>query len=62
MIGGDDRGDLLHGINLIEQFRQHRRVTDIAGGDLDGANLQRFLVNSEVDLAPDTALGPSMLC
>ena len=36
-------------------------VTDIAAGDLHGSDLQRFLVNSDVYLAPDAPLGATML-
>ena len=48
--------DLLVGRNLIEQFGQHRRITDVAGGELGGPNFQRFLVDPDVDLAPDAPL------
>ena len=33
----------------------------MAPGDLDGSDLQRFLVDPEVDLAPDAAFGAAML-
>ncbi len=38
-----------------------RRLTDAAPGDLNGADLQRFLVDPEVDLAPDPPSGATML-
>jgi hypothetical protein len=46
---------------LVEQFRQHGRITDVAGGDLYRANLQRFLINPDMYLAPNTSLGAAML-
>ena len=33
----------------------------MAPGNLDGPNLQRFLVDPEMDLAPDAPFGPAML-
>ena len=47
--------------DLVEQIGQHRRITDVAPGDLDGADLEGFLVNPKMDLAPDPPLGPTML-
>jgi len=47
--------------NLAEKVRQHRRVADMASGDLDGSDLQRLLVDPEVDLAPDPPFGAAML-
>ena len=47
--------------DLVEQFRQHGRITDVAGGDLYRANLQRFLINPDMYLAPNTSLGAVML-
>ena len=41
--------------------RQHRRVAYVAAGDLDRPDLQRLLVDPEMDLVPDTALCPAML-
>jgi hypothetical protein len=38
----------LIGWDLIDQLWQHRRVTDIARGDCDGANFQCFLVDANV--------------
>jgi hypothetical protein len=34
---GGDAGDLLIGRDLIEQLGQHRRVADLAGGELGRA-------------------------
>jgi hypothetical protein len=48
-----DAADLLIGRDLAQQIWQHRRIADMATGDLDGPNLQRFLVDPKVDLAPN---------
>lgn len=47
-----DAVDLLVRRDLAEKVGQHRRVADMAPGDLDGSDLQCFLINSEMDLAP----------
>ena len=47
--------------DLVQKLWQHGRVTDITGGELGRAYFQRLLVNSDVDLAPDPALGATML-
>ena len=57
----DDARDFLIGRDLVKQVGQDRRVADVASGDLDGPNLQRFLVNPEVDLASNTPFGTAML-
>jgi len=41
--------------DLVEQIRQHGRIADAAACDLNGADLQRFLINPNVDLAPQAA-------
>lgn len=56
-----DATDRLVCPDLVEQIRQHRRVSDVAPGDLDSANLPCFLVNPEVELAPDAPFRPTML-
>lgn len=56
---GDAR-DFLLGRDLVQQVGQDRRVADVAPSDIDGPNFQRFLVNPEVDLAPDTPFGTAM--
>lgn len=38
--------------DLVEQVRQHGCIADAAVCDLDGADLKRFLINPNVDLAP----------
>lgn len=58
---GGDAGDLLIGRDLVEQFRQHGRVTDIAGGELGCEDFQCLLINSDVDLAPDAPFGTAVL-
>ncbi len=57
---GSDAADVLTGWDLIKQFRQHRRITNIAGGDLDCPNLQCFLVDPNVYLAPDASFGTTL--
>ena len=58
---GGHRTDLFAKRYLAEQIGQDRCVTDMAPGDLDSADLQRFLINPEMDLAPDPPLGTAML-
>src|SRR5690606_37550953 len=56
-----DAADLLACRDLAEQVGQDRCITDMAPGDLDSADLQCLLVDSEVDLAPDAPLGAAVL-
>lgn len=47
--GGDEvmaiaAADLLIGRDVIEQFGQHRRITDCAGGELGSPSFQCFLM------------------
>ena len=56
-----DATDLFVHWYLAEQVGQHRGIADVAPGDLDGADLQRFLVDAEVDLAPDAPFGAAVL-
>jgi hypothetical protein len=58
---GGDGGDVLVGRDLVQQLGQHRRVADIADGELGGPNFQRFLIDSDVDPAPDPPLRAAML-
>jgi hypothetical protein len=58
---GGDACDLLIGRDLAEQLRQHGRIAYVAAGDLDRPDLQRLLIDPDVDLAPDAALGTAML-
>ncbi len=55
------RGDLFVCRDLVEKVGQDWRVADVASGDLDGPDLQRFLADADVYLAPDTALGATVL-
>ncbi|GGB31794.1 hypothetical protein GCM10011324_46330 [Allosediminivita pacifica] len=45
-----DAADRLVRRDLVEQIGQHRRITNVAPGDLDGADLEGFLVNPKMDL------------
>ena len=56
-----DAADFLVRRDLAEQVWQNRCVTNVASGDLDGSDFQRFLVDPEVDLAPDPAFRAAML-
>ncbi|WP_201152421.1 hypothetical protein [Rhodovulum sulfidophilum] len=38
--------------DLAEQFRQHERITEAAIGALDGAKLQRLLIDVDMNFAP----------
>lgn len=58
---GGDAGDLLVGRDLVQQLGQHGRVTDVAGGELGGPDFQCFLVDPDVDLAPDPPFCATML-
>lgn len=55
-----DAADLLVRRDLVEQIWQHRCISDMAPGDLDGPNFQRLLVDPEVNLAPDPPFGAAM--
>lgn len=41
---------------MAEKIRPNWRIADVASGDLDGPDLQGFLANPEMDLAPRPAL------
>ena len=56
-----DTTDVMVGRNLVQEIGQDGRITDVAACDFDRPYLQRFLVNSDVNLAPDTSLGAAML-
>ena len=56
-----DRADVLAAGDLVLQYRQHWRIADMAPRDLDRPNLQRVLVDSEVNLAPQAPLWPAVL-
>ena len=56
-----DAADLLVLWDLTEKIGQHRCIADVASGDFDSPDLQRFLIDPEVDLAPDAAFRAAML-
>lgn len=59
-IGGDG-GDLLLGRDLVEQVGQHGRIARVADGELRCTDFQGFIINANVDLAPDPSLGTVVL-
>ena len=56
-----DAAKLLIRWDLAEQVWQHRGVPNAATRHLDRADLQRFLIDPNVDLAPQAALWTAML-
>ena len=58
---GSDRADFHTGGDLVKELGQHGRVADVTPGDLDGPDLQRLFVDTDVDLAPQTAFRATML-
>ncbi len=58
---GGDTADLLLRRDLTEKIGQHRRIANMAPGDLDSADLQCFFVDPEVYLAPDASFRATML-
>ena len=56
-----DRAEFHISGDLVKEFGQHGRVTDVAVGDLDGSDLQRVFVDANVDLAPQTTFRTPML-
>jgi hypothetical protein len=56
-----DASDLVVRRDLVEKHGQHGRIAHIAGGELGRPDFQCLLVNSNVDLAPNTAFGAAML-
>ena len=57
---GGDAADVLIWRNLVQEFGQHGSITDVAAGDLDRPNFQRFLVDAYVYLAPYAAFRAAM--
>ena len=53
--------DVLIGWNLVQKFGLHGCVTNVATGDLDRPHFERFLIDANVYLTPNTALGASVL-
>jgi hypothetical protein len=58
---GGDTGDLLIGGYLGQEVGQHGRVAYVAAGDLDRPDFQCFLVDPEMDLAPEPAFCSAVL-
>ena len=56
-----DRADVLVAGDLVQQFRKHGGIADMAPRDLDSPNLERVRVDPEVDLAPQASLWPAVL-
>lgn len=56
-----DTTDDLIGRNLVQEFGQHGRITYIVCGDLHGPNFECFLIDPNVNLAPDASFGATML-
>ena len=50
---GGDAADLLVLRDLTEKIGQNGRITDVAPGDFDGPDLQRFFIDPKEELAPD---------
>ena len=57
---GGAAGDLLLRRDLVEQFGQHGRIADLAGGELGGRDLHGFLTDPDADLAPDAPFRATM--
>ena len=55
-----DAADLFILGDLGERVGQNRSIADVASRDLDGTNLQFLLVDSEMELTPDTPLWAAM--
>ena len=58
---GSDAADLLVGGDMGKQCGPHGRIADITGGELRGPDFRCLLVNSNMDLAPDTTSRATML-
>jgi len=57
----DDTADVLAGQDLVQEIGQYGRITDVAVGNLNCPNLQRFLVDAYMYLAPDASFRVTML-
>jgi len=56
---GGDAAEVLVRRDLVEQVWQHRRIANPAARDLNDAYLQRFLIDTNMYLAPQSAFGPA---
>ena len=61
MRGGGDAAKVLVRRDMVEQVWQHRRIADPAARYLNGAYLQRFLIDTNKYRAPQSAFGPAVL-
>ena len=53
--------DVLIGCNLVQKFGEHGCVTNVATGDFDRPHFERFLIDANVYLTPNTALGACVI-
>jgi len=58
---GGDGGDLLLRRDLARQLGQHGRIADLTGGEPGRPDVQGFLINPDVDLAPHAPFRAAML-
>ena len=58
---GGDGCDLRLGQDLVEQFGEHKSIAHVTCGEFGRPDFQGFLINPDVDLASDPALGATML-
>lgn len=58
---GSDAGVLMFGRDRVQKFRLHRRVTQVAGGELGSSDFLRLLVNSDVGPVPDPTLRATVI-
>jgi len=61
MKGRGNAANALIGRDLIQEFGQYWSIPDVAASDLDGPYLQCFLINTDVNLTPNTPFGATML-
>ena len=52
-----DLANRLAGGDLVQQFGQHRRISDAAAGDVNRSDLQRVSIDAKMHLAPLPGLG-----
>ena len=61
MRGGGEASQVLFRRDLVEQVWQHRHIPDPAAHYLNGTYLLRFLIDTNMYLAPQSAFGPALL-
>jgi hypothetical protein len=59
--GGSYAAKVLIGWDLAEQVGQHRGIANAATGDFDSSDLQCFLIDTDMYLAPEPSLGAAVL-